>query len=258
VFQLGRQLRRRASSQDGFGMIELIAAISILLIGLMAVYTMFQAGLLQIRRAGTMTTAAALAATEMEKYRAIKYEALGLDDTDVGATDGTYTADSAYRADTGPSTTLAAPMTASQETLVVASASGFPTIAPFLVKVENEFILVSDGAGTTTWTVTRAQLGTTAATHAAGVAVTQKQRVHLVRCGTQPCTNSVPTKTAVGADGKRYRIDTYMTWQTVTNSATPSSSGRVLKLITIVVREELNPSKAWARVSSAFDESTGL
>jgi prepilin-type N-terminal cleavage/methylation domain-containing protein len=258
VFSLGRQLRRRASSQDGFGMIELLAAISILVIGLMAVFAMFQAGLLQIRRASTMTTAAALAATEMEKYRAIKYESLGLDDADVAGADATYTADSAHRADTGPTTTLAAPMTAEQESAAVVSAAGFPTVAPFLVKIDSELVLVSAGAGTTAWTVKRAQMGTAAATHSAGAAVTHKQRVHLVQCGTQPCTDSVPTKTAFGADGKNYRIDTYITWHTVTNSATPTSSGRVLKLITIVVRDALVPSKTWARVSSAFDESTGL
>jgi hypothetical protein len=68
----------------------------------------------------------------------------------------------------------------------------------------------------------------------------------------------VPTKTVLGADGKNYRVDTYVTWRTITNSTSPASSGRLLKLITIVVRDTAAPNRTWARVTSAFDESTGL
>jgi hypothetical protein len=239
-------------------MVELLAAITILVVGLLAVYAMFQAGLLQIRRASTITTAAALADTEMEKYRAIKYESLGLDDTNVIAADSTYTGDSAYRGDSSPATTLASAITDTQTAVTVASATGFSTTVPYLVKVENELMLVNAGAGSTTWTVKRAQLGTTATTHSSGVAVTQKQRAHVIRCGTQPCTDMLPTKTVTGADGKDYRVDTYVTWRVVTNSTSPAQSGRLLKLITVVVRDTASPYRTWARVSSSFDESTGL
>jgi hypothetical protein len=239
-------------------MVELLAAITVLAVGLMAVFVMFQTGLTQIRRASTITTAGALGDTEMEKYRAIKYESLGLDNTDVDAADALYTSDSAYRGDSSPSTTLAAGVTAAQTSITVASASGFPTVAPYLVQIDSELLLVNAGVGTTTWTVKRGQMGTTAATHAAAAPVTQKQRVQLVRCGTQPCTDMVPTKTVLGADGKNYRVDTYVTWRTITNSTSPASSGRLLKLITIVVRDTAAPNRTWARVTSAFDESTGL
>lgn len=239
-------------------MVELLAAITVLAVGLMAVYAMYQTGLMQIRRASTITTAAALGDTEMEKYRAIKYESLGLDNTDVDAADATYASDSAYRADTSPSTTLTAGMTVDQTSITVASASGFPTVAPYLVQIDSELVLVNAGAGTTTWTVKRGQNGTTAATHAAAATVTQKQRAHVVGCGTQPCTDMVPTKTVAGADGKNYRVDTYVTWKTITNSASPAFSGRLLKLITIVIRDSAAPHRTWARVSSSFDESTGL
>jgi hypothetical protein len=240
-------------------MIELLAAITVLVVGLLAVYAMFQTSLIQIRRASTVTTAAALADTEMEKYRAIKYESLGLDDSTVAATDSTYTGDSAYRADSTPTTTLVAAISSTTQTsITVASATGFPTVNPYLVKVDDEILLVDAGAGTTTWTVKRAQAGTLAATHAAAAAVTQKQRTHLTACGTQPCTDMVPSKTVAGADGKNYRVDTYVTWRRVGNSATPASAGRLVKLITIVVRDTAAPHRIWARVSSAFDESTGL
>jgi Tfp pilus assembly protein PilV len=239
-------------------MVELLAAITILVVGLLAVYAMFQTGLMQIRRASTITTATALADAEMEKYRAIRYESLGLDDADVTAADTTYTSDTAYRGDTSPATTLASAITDTQTSITVASATGFPTVAPYLVKVESELMLVNAGVGTTTWTVKRGQLGTTATTHSAGASVTQKRRAHLVRCGTQPCTQMVPTKTVAGADGKNYRVDTYVTWKVITNSASPAQSGRLLKLITIVVRDTASPYRTWGRVSSAFDESTGL
>lgn len=239
-------------------MVELLAAITVLAVGLMAVFAMYQTGLMQIRRASTITTAAALGDIEMEKYRAIKYESLGLDNADLAAVDATYTGDSAYRGDTAPSTTLTAGMTVDGTSMAVASASGFPTVAPYLVQIDSELVLVNSGAGTTTWTVKRGQNGTTAATHAGAATVTQKQRAHVVRCGTQPCTDMVPTKTVAGADGKNYRVDTYVTWRTIANSGSPASSGRLLKLITIVVRDSNAPHRTWARVSSAFDESTGL
>jgi hypothetical protein len=240
-------------------MIELLAAITVLVVGLLAVYAMFQTSLMQIRRASTVTTAAALADTEMEKYRAIKYESLGLDESAVTATDSTYTGDSAYRADSSPTTTLAEAISStSQTSITVASATGFPTVVPYLVTVDDEILLVDAGAGTTTWTVKRAQAGTVAATHAAAAALTQKQRTHVTACGTQPCTDMVPSKTVAGADGKNYRVDTYVTWRHVGNSGTPSSAGRLVKLITIVVRDTAAPHRVWARVSSSFDESTGL
>lgn len=245
-------------------MVELLAAMTILAVGIMSVYALFQSGLMQIRRASTITTAAALADAEMEKYRAIKYESLGLDNADVAAaaadaTHGSsYTSDPAYRADTSPSTTLAASIAADATTITVASASGFPTVAPYLVKIDDELIIVNSGVGTTTWVVKRAQMGTTAASHAAAAAVTQKQRAHVVRCGTQPCTEILPTKTVPGADGKNYLVYTYATWRTISNSASPSQSGRLLKLVTVAVRDTAAPYRTWARISSAFDESTGL
>lgn len=55
---------------------------------------------------------------------------------------------------------------ASQTTLVVDSASGFPTEGEYRIKIESEIINVTGGQGTTTWTVTRGVDGTTGATHA--------------------------------------------------------------------------------------------
>ena len=260
VLRLGNSLVARARTQHGFGMIELLAAMTVMLIGIFAVFAVFQAGMIQIRRASTVTTAAAVADSEMEKQRALLYGAIGLDETDVAAADSTYKADSAYKADASPATTLASAITStSQLTMTVASASGFPTAPPYLVKIDSEYILVSGGAGTTSWTVyqtsDRGLLGSTAATHSAGATITQIQRVNVTKCGTGTCTNSVPTKTVTGADGKSYRVDTYITWKQIAGNGT--TTGRLVKLVTIAVRANTSPYRTWARVSSTFDQSTG-
>jgi Tfp pilus assembly protein PilV len=228
----------------------------VLAVGVLAVFAMFQSSLVQIRRAANVSTAAALADTEMERFRAVKYSVIGLDDAHVAAADSIYTGHAAYRADTAPATTLAATTSATATSITVASAAGFPSAAPYYVKVGSEIMLVEDGAGTTTWTVKRGQQNTVAAAQAAGASVVQKQRVHLNACGTAPCTTTTPTRTATGADGKSYRIDTYMTWDTPVN--TGGTTGRNTKLVTLVVRDATIPSKVYARVSSSFDESTGL
>lgn len=177
VTRLRDRLRRCARDERGFGLIELLAAMVVLAVGILALFAMFESGVRQLTRASTVTTAGALADKEMEGYRAIKYASIGLPDTLVLAEGTPYSDDSAYSAD--------------------------------------------------------------AAT-----------RVDLVACGTAPCTTKVPVQTPTGADGKTYRVDTYVTWQTV-------GAGRLVKLVTIVVRDGTDTSKVWARAASAFDRSTG-
>lgn len=74
-----------------------------------------------------------------------------------------------------PSMTIATTLTAdpgsSGTTLAITSAARFPTTQNYKVRVENEIMLVTGGAGTTSWTVIRGIDGTTAATHASGVTV---------------------------------------------------------------------------------------
>jgi hypothetical protein len=64
----------------------------------------------------------------------------------------------------GSETTLTGAMSTSQTTLTVASASGFPT-SSFKIRIDDEIMNVTGGFGTTTWTVSRAQSGTSAKTH---------------------------------------------------------------------------------------------
>jgi Tfp pilus assembly protein PilV len=242
--------------ERGFGMVELLAAMTVMLVGVMSLFALFQAGIVQVRRASTITTAAALADAEMEKFRAIKYETIGLDDTQVAATDTTYKTDTAYRADAAPVTSIVSGIDSAATQITVASASGFPAAAPFLVQIDSERLLVESGAGTTTWTVKRGVDATAPAAHTSSALVTQRQRAHLPACGTAPCTTTLPSKNVTAADGDTYRVDTYITWQQVANAG-GAATGRLLKLVTLVVRENEAPYREWARVSSSFDESTG-
>ena len=186
-----RKVSASARREGGFGMIELLCAMTILAVGVLAVFALFETAIVNITRASTITTAAALADTEMERFRAVKYSTLGLAQIDVDAIGG----DEAYKND--------------------------PAWKPISSPVN--------------------QLNST---------------VVVAKCPASPCTDALPTRTATGADGKSYRVDTYMTWHAVQNaSGTP---GRNVKLVTIVIRDAESASKVWARAASSFDESTGL
>jgi len=257
-------LRRHAPSEAGFGMIELLAAMTVMLIGIFAVFAVFQAGIVQIRRASTLTTAAAIADSEIEKFRAIKYDSIGLSNTDVdavvaGSYGSTYTGQTYYKTDSSASTTLTGSMDSSQLTVPVPSSpSGFPSTGPFIVKIDSELMLIATRTSTP-WTISasseRGYLGTTAAAHTNGSTVYLVQRVNVTACGSSPCTDKVATKAVTGADGRSYKVDTYVTWKQITSSG--STTGRLMKLVSVVVRDSVSPYRVYARVSSAFDESTG-
>ncbi len=76
-----------------------------------------------------------------------------------------------------------------------------------------------------------------------------QQTQQLKTCGTMtPQCN--PRQTVTGPDQRSYRVDTYVVAQT-------PPTGRTVKLVTIVVRRTLD-LRVLARVSSSFDESSGL
>jgi hypothetical protein len=80
---------------------------------------------------------------------------------------------SSYTCRVGPgaNTTVSTAMTAAQTTISVPSATGFPSTGTFRIRVDDENMTVTAGAGTTTWTVTRGVNSTLATTHAIGAAV---------------------------------------------------------------------------------------
>ena len=190
MYVLLRTIRRRALSESGFGMIELLAAMVVLAIGIMALFAMFSSSSTQMRRAAITSTAAALADSQMERFRAVRFETIGLAEEDVTAADTVYTneSDGAYQPISSPANQV-------DSTVVVA------------------------------------------------------------KCPAVPCTETLPTEQVTGADGRPYRVDTYITWKPITNQA--GVTGRDVKLVTIVVRE-VSTNRVWARVSSSFDELSGV
>ena len=81
--------------QAGFGLIELLMAMIILNVGILAVVASFNAGIITLNRASRVTTAAVLADQQMELYRAVEYEAIRLASASIPGT-APYTTDPAY------------------------------------------------------------------------------------------------------------------------------------------------------------------
>jgi hypothetical protein len=77
----------------------------------------------------------------------------------------------ACRVGPGANTTLAGAVNASSTTVSVASASGFP-VTPFRIRIDDEYMNVTGGFGTTTWTVTRGVNESTATSHVTSQTVT--------------------------------------------------------------------------------------
>jgi type II secretory pathway pseudopilin PulG len=89
-----RTLLRR---EGGFGLIELLMAMTMLNIGLLAVIAAFSSGIISLNRASRVTTAAVLADGQMELYRALTYGAIRLEISSIPLT-APYTTDTAFNA----------------------------------------------------------------------------------------------------------------------------------------------------------------
>ena len=138
MYALLRKIRRRARGEHGFGIIELLAAMVVMAIGIMALFAMFQSSSVQLRRAAATTTAAALADSQMERFRAVRFDTIGLAQADVEAADSTYTgaSEGAYKAVSSPANQVnstvvlakcpASPCTDSVPTEQVTGADGRP------------------------------------------------------------------------------------------------------------------------------------
>src|SRR6266550_3173599 len=79
-----RPVKVRAREEGGFGLIELVIAMFMLNVGILALVAAFNSGAIALRRASHTSTAASLADSQMELYRALTYSQIGLDTTSVG------------------------------------------------------------------------------------------------------------------------------------------------------------------------------
>ena len=85
----------RLGEEAGFGLIELLIAMVVLQVALLALVGTFSAGSVALGRASKINTAATLADQQMELYRAMPYDAIGLD-TAGAPTTGMYVANTTY------------------------------------------------------------------------------------------------------------------------------------------------------------------
>jgi prepilin-type N-terminal cleavage/methylation domain-containing protein len=74
---------RRLRAEDGMGLIELLAAMALLSIALMALLACFGSTYASLRLSSQKTTASELANSQVELYRALPYASIGLDDATV-------------------------------------------------------------------------------------------------------------------------------------------------------------------------------
>jgi type II secretory pathway pseudopilin PulG len=91
VSELKAKLQQLGAEQ-GFGLIELLIAMVVLQIALLALIGAFGSGAVALGRAAHINTATALVDQQMELYRAMPYEAIGLDAASA-PTSGMYVAD---------------------------------------------------------------------------------------------------------------------------------------------------------------------
>jgi Tfp pilus assembly protein PilV len=181
---------RRASNEAGFGLIELLIAMVMLNVGILALVAAFSSGSIALGRASKVANAATLAEMQMERFRGVKYTAIVQDTTEWNSAvaDATWTADTVYQSN------MKAPIPAPKALV--------PTVT-------------------------------------GGV------------CAGSPVPASCdPSRTATAADGRSYRVDTYLYFDTPAN-------GQQLKTVTVVVRDPSQTNRSLARLTSTFDSTTG-
>jgi prepilin-type N-terminal cleavage/methylation domain-containing protein len=180
-------LTRIREDESGFGLVELLIAMMILSIGVLAIVAAFSSGAVALRRASGLSTATAIADTHMERFRAIRYSAIGFDGGELAqaGTDQVYTGD--------------------------------------------------------------------APKDAAGALVPQV----VVTCASPLPPNCDPSRSVTGPDGKPYRVSTYIVERVETHDSAGSDVGRPVKVVTVVVRDERDLTKALIRQQSTFDRSFG-
>jgi Tfp pilus assembly protein PilV len=193
-----RAIAQRVGRQDGFGLVELLIAMTVMVVGIMAVFAAFSAGALSLQRAAKVATAGTVADKQMERYRAVPY--------------------------------TCAPQPCSS---IALDGALIPGPAPYT---------------------------TDAACGAAPSDCSAANQVTGATCDLSTRPEACPSRTVAGADGKRYRVDAYIKLSCAVPGDTPPSCGgssRTVKLVTIIVRDSLTPSKTLFRESSTFDAALG-
>jgi Tfp pilus assembly protein PilV len=216
---LAVRARLRIGGDDGFGLVELLIAMIVLNIGILALVATFQAGALAISRSAATSNGTAVADKVMEIYRSMPNAAIYLKNPASGGSDSggwpngipnsTSIWYSAYQSDTAAynggtyfsySTPTAGPWISTSTT-----GANFPPIP-----------------------ATNSALVPSSATSIAGNAV----------------------QGITGPDGQTYPVFTYVT-------ALTTGSTRYVKQVVVVVHDPRNTARTLARESSLFDPLAG-
>ena len=102
-------MRTRLRQEGGFGLIELLMAMTILNVGILTLVAAFNSGSVALRRASMVSTASVLADKQIELYRALTYDAIALDSSTIPST-APYNTDSAYSATQATRTCTGSPL----------------------------------------------------------------------------------------------------------------------------------------------------
>ncbi len=89
-------------SEEGFTLVELLIAMIVLTVGILALVAAYTSGYVALNRATRISSAQVLVDSQMERFRALSYTAIQLN-TNCGtncAEDSTYTSDSVYSSTT--------------------------------------------------------------------------------------------------------------------------------------------------------------
>jgi len=97
LLPIPQMVRERLRCERGFGILELLMAMTMLNIGILALVAAFNSGAFALRRSGMSSTASALADQQIELYRVNTYSAILLDTTAeaTARTNTTYNCDTA-------------------------------------------------------------------------------------------------------------------------------------------------------------------
>jgi Tfp pilus assembly protein PilV len=207
-------LRRLERDEGGFGLLELLIAMTVMTVGIMAIVAGFSSGMIALGTASRNSTAGVVADKQMEAYRALPYTKIALKKTLLDTAASPYTTDSAYAG------------TLLHDVLLASATEAY------------------DGS----------------------------------YCNSSPVTCQPVQSSVTGADGRAYRVDSYIIWycavgslRTATyngvsysttapgctdTSTPPVDQARPAKQVTIVVRDASTTSKTYVRETSVFDQAT--
>ena len=91
-------MRARLRDEGGFALVEMLIAIVVINIGLLAILLSLTSGMATLRRSAETSTASSIADKQLEKYRAVAFTSIYLDTAALATTDSTYQSDAAYSA----------------------------------------------------------------------------------------------------------------------------------------------------------------